>query len=495
MALRRNILANYIGAGWTALMNVAFVSAYIRYLGAEGYGLVGVFALLIGLLTLVDLGMAPTVSREFARMRASPDGGASDMAQLLRGVECVVGVLATVIAAVIWCGSGWLAEHWLGTRGIPVDDVASALRVMGVLVALRLVENVYRSALIGLQRQVALNVVLACSATWRNAGAFVVVAWFSPTAAAFFYWQLLAGVATVIAFAAVVYTIRPAVDAPRHFSFGPLQAAWRFAAGTMMVASMSVVLGNMDKVLLTRLLSLEAFGYYALAVVVAQTPLGLVAPIAQAFYPRFTQLFAQGSVELSDTYHLACQLVSVLLGTATVFLVLLGHPLLLLWLHDPTTVDHVQSLVSILAVGSMLNGMMTLPYYLQLSAGWTGLTIRLNLLAITMVVPALLLFVPMYGPMAAACTWLGLNAGYTLVVVPLMHRRLLQGEQGMWYLHDVLRPLLAATFLGSLWRLAAPDTISGIGGWFWLAMAGTTMLVAAAMAAPRLRRLIRSQPV
>lgn len=491
MSLSRNIVANYIGAGWSALMNVAFVSAYVHYLGPEGYGIVGVFALLIGLLTLIDLGMAPTVSRELARLQAQPEDGARDSRQLLRSVEWVVGVLAVVVAAVLCFSSPWLAAHWLETRDLAVADVIVALRVMGVLVALRLVENVYRSALIGLQRQVVLNGVLAASATLRNAGAFAIVAWVSPTVTAFFLWQLGAAVATVIAFAAVVYVWLPAYAGPRTFSFAPLSAAWRFAAGTMIVASMSVVLSNLDKVLLTRLLSLDAFGYYALAVVVAQTPLGLVTPIAQAFYPRFTQAYAAKSPELSGIYHMACQLVSVLLGSATAFLVFLGHPLLMLWLRDPATVEQVQMLVAILAVGSMLNGMMTLPYFLQLAAGWTGLTIRVNVVAILLVVPALVVFVPRYGAIAAALTWLALNTGYAVVVVPLMHRRLLQGEQRRWYATDVLPPLLAATVVGLSWRLGGPREASGLGGWMWLGVAGVSILGCAAWAAADVRTEVR----
>ena len=484
-------MANYVGAGWSALMNVAFVSAYVHYLGPEGYGIVGVFALLIGLLTLIDLGMAPTVSRELARLQAQPDDGPRDTRQLMRSVELVVGILAAIVAAVLWLGSPWLATHWLERRGLAIADVVVALRVMGVLVALRLIENVYRSALIGLQRQVALNGVLAASATLRNAGAFAIVAWVSPTITAFFLWQLGAAVITVVAFAATVYAWLPVYGGPRAFSFAPLGAAWRFAAGTMIVASMSVVLSNLDKVLLTRLLSLDAFGYYALAVVVAQTPLGLVTPIAQAFYPRFTQAYAAKSPELSDIYHKACQLVSVLLGSATAFLIFLGHPLLMLWLRDPATVENVQTLVAILAAGSMLNGMMTLPYFLQLAAGWTGLTIRVNVVAILLVAPALVVFVPRYGAIAAALTWLALNAGYAVVVVPLMHRRLLRGEQRRWYVADVMPPLLAATLVGLLWRLVGPVSASGLRGWLWVGTAGVSILACAACAAPDLRAEVR----
>lgn len=46
MAFKRNLIANYLGQSWTALMGLAFIPLYIKYLGIEAYGLIGLFALL-----------------------------------------------------------------------------------------------------------------------------------------------------------------------------------------------------------------------------------------------------------------------------------------------------------------------------------------------------------------------------------------------------------------------------------------------------------------
>ena len=44
--LKRNIIANFAGQGWAALMALAFVPLYIKFLGIEAYGLIGFFAML-----------------------------------------------------------------------------------------------------------------------------------------------------------------------------------------------------------------------------------------------------------------------------------------------------------------------------------------------------------------------------------------------------------------------------------------------------------------
>ena len=43
--LKRNTIANYLGTGWAALMAIAFVPLYIKYLGIEAYGIIGLFVL------------------------------------------------------------------------------------------------------------------------------------------------------------------------------------------------------------------------------------------------------------------------------------------------------------------------------------------------------------------------------------------------------------------------------------------------------------------
>jgi len=35
LSLKKNLFANYLGQGWTALMGLAFVPAYINYLGIK----------------------------------------------------------------------------------------------------------------------------------------------------------------------------------------------------------------------------------------------------------------------------------------------------------------------------------------------------------------------------------------------------------------------------------------------------------------------------
>ena len=55
------------------------------------------------------------------------------------------------------------------------------------------------------------------------------------------------------------------------------------------------------------------------------------------------------------------------------------------------------------------------------------------MLAVALLVPMILWVVPRQGALGAAWVWIGLNAGYIVLNVGLMHRRLLTAEKWRWY--------------------------------------------------------------
>jgi len=487
MSLQRNVVANYVGQGWRALMSLAFVPLYIKYLGIEAYGLIGIFAILQAWLTLLDLGMKPALGREMARFTAGARSPES-IRDLLRSVEVIGLAIAGVVAAGIWAGSGWLAADWLKSGSLPTAQVAQAVAIMGVVSALRFIESIYDSTLVGLQRQVLENVVASIMATVRSVGAVAVLALVSPSIEAFFLWHGVISVVSVILLAAAVYRTLPTAPRPAQFSLPALMTTWRFAAGMMVITVLALLLTQVDKILLSRLLTLEAFGYYALAGTVATALYMLSGPIGIAAYPRFTELVTlRDESRLRAVYHESAQAVTVLMGAAAVVLIVFGDQVLLLWTGDPRLTANVGPLVTVLALGTLLHGLMGIPYYLQLAYGWTSLTIRVNTVAVAVLVPAILWVVPAHGAIGAAWVWVALNVGYLTFEIYFMHRRVLRSEKVRWYLGDVAVPLIAATGAAWLARWARPSELGTLGEICALAASAAFVLTAAALTAPLVR--------
>jgi O-antigen/teichoic acid export membrane protein len=360
---------------------------------------------------------------------------------------------------------------------------------MGVVAGLRFIENIYAGSVVGLQRQVVQNVVTCVLATVRAGGAVAILAWVSPTIEAFFLWQCLISLVTIPTLAALVYGRLPRSPRPGRFSIAALRSVWRFAAGMLAISALSLLLTQADKILLSRLLNLTDFGYYAFAGLVANTLYFLAAPVNAAFYPRFTELATRrDEPALRRVYHQAAQLLSVTVGSVAVVLIVFCNRLLLLWTGDPTLVQHVAPLLVILTAGTLLNALMGIPYQMQLAYGWTSLTIGINLVAVALLVPAVFWAAPRYGAIGAAWVWVMLNVGYLIFMIYFMQRRILKTETWGWYRNGLVFPLLAAMVTALLGNLILPSHMEKVFGFLALVFCSACVLLAACLAAPIARR-------
>ncbi len=487
MSLKKNVVSNYLGQGWSGLIGFAFIPLYIKYLGIEAYGLIGIFALLQAWLSLLDLGMTPTLNREMARFTAGLHTPQL-IHDLLRSLEIISFGIAALIGLLVWTASTWLATDWLRADKLPIDEVAKAIAIMGVVIGLRFVEGVYRGAILGLQRQVFFNVLNASLSTVRAVGAIAVLAWLSPTIEAFFIWQ---GLMSIISISIIAYTAHgslPKSPVPGRFSLPALMDIRHFAVGMMATTFLSILLTQVDKVILSKLLTLEAFGYYTLAATVATTIGMLITPITQAFLPRFTELVANGKQqELIQSYHHSSQLVTVLVAPVALMLIFFGEKLLLFWTENVALSEEVAPLLALMAAGTLLNGLMHIPYMLQLAHGWSGFAARVNLVAVAALVPAIIWVTPRYGAIGAAWVWVLLNTGYLVFGMHFMFRRLLSDEKWTWYWRDTTRPILAAVVVTGALSLMQPGDIGKTAELIWVLGSGLIVVLAAVATAPLVR--------
>lgn len=490
--LKRNLLANYAGQAWVLAMGIVFVPVYINYLGIEAYGLVGVYTLLYTCLSLIDGGITQTLGREVARFTAGAYDAAS-MRDFLRTIEVVATAAGAVVVLLIALGADWLAGSWLKPEEMPVAVVAQAFSLMGVVIALRLLEGVYRSSLLGLQRQVLFNAINCVAATVRGAGAIGVLIWVAPTITAFFAWQVVVSLGTVCALGAATYLCLPTAERASRFSLSALNAVRGYAGGVTGITFLSVLLTQVDKIVLSKVLTLSEYGYYTLAGVAANALYVMVGPVAQAVFPRMCQLHEAGRKgELAELYHQGAQLVTVIMGSIAIVFIVFGHSLLLLWTGDASLAAKTAPLLALLAAGNLMNGLMWIPHHTQLAHGWTTLSVRVNATAVLLLVPATVWASITYGAAGAAWVWVCLNALYILLAAHLMFSRILQTEKRAWYIQDLAKPLLAAGAIVLLSSLVFPKGPGSLAQLLTLAVVSACAVVAAAFVADRVRRKLSS---
>lgn len=489
MTLQRNVIANYLGQAWATGMGLAFLPLYISYLGIETYGLIGIYALLQAWLGLFEMGLSPALAREMARFT----GGAIDgrmIRDLLRTAETLCVAVALLVAGAVWFGADWLASEWLNLDTLAPDEVASSVQIMAAVIGFRFCEGIYRSSLIGLERQVWYNVVNSVLATLRWGGAVAVLHFVSPTIEAFFMWQTFVSALSVVTLAYGTRQVLP--PGPARPSMASVRHIWRFAGGMVAISLLSLLLLQVDKLLVSRLLSLSEFALYSLAATVSAALSFIAGPVSQAFYPRFTHYVSSGDeVSLRRAYMTSSQLLAILTVPVATTLAAFSRELLQAWTGNPIVAEGAATILSLFAIGTMFNCLLSMPYMLQLAHGWTSLTVKVNAFALAVLVPAVLFVAPRYGAVGVAAVWLATLATYGQISLLVMYRRMLTSERAGWYLHAWFLPLGAATIVVGLWRLTftiSPDRLIALAE---LIMIGSTVLVATALATPLGRQSLR----
>ncbi|MEI8166150.1 MAG: oligosaccharide flippase family protein, partial [Chloroflexales bacterium] len=454
--IRLNLLTCFAATGWAAVIGLAFVPLYIRFLGIEAYGLVGLYLTIQAITTIVDLGLSTTLNRELARLSAQPDQ-AQKAYDLVRSLEvCYWGIAALVGASVIGAAP-FIADHWVQASQIPPATVRLAIMCMGGLLLFQFPLTFYSGGMMGLQQQVALNGINTVMSTLRSGGVVLILWLVSPSIISFFSWQVGVGAIHTGIMAGALWRSLPKAPQRPQIRFILLREVWRFAAGMSGITVVSILLTQVDSVILSRLLPLEQFGYYSLAGMVANGLYSLIGPIFTVFFPSFTRLVTlHDDVELRRLYHQSCQFMSVVILPVTIVIAFFSYEILLLWTGNQRMAETTHLLVSLLVIGTALNGLMNLPGALQLAYGWTSLTFYQNLISVFILVPLTIWATLTYGAVGAAVIWISLNASYILIGIQIMHTRLLKGEKLAWYLQDVGLPLLITLGTVLLIRIAVP---------------------------------------
>ncbi|MEA5112426.1 MAG: oligosaccharide flippase family protein [Geobacteraceae bacterium] len=446
-SLRRNVIANLVGRAWTNFLGILFVPLYLRFLGIESYGLIGFYTALQSILGLLDLGIGSTMNRELARLSAL-QGTDEEQRNVVRTLESIYWIIAVAGGGLIVFLAPYVSRHWVTSQGVPPEIVLKALRLMGIAVALQFPFSLYQGGLMGLQRQVLVNIILSIIGTLRSGGAVLVLWLVSPSISAFLTWHIIVGIIGSLTLFAVLWQRLPQSHIPAVFDKKILAGLWKYSSAISANAIIGIALTQMDKVVLSGMLPLKMFGYYALATTVSSAIWLFILPLNNAIFPRFVQLYEIGNLnQLKMLVHRSSQMLAVALAPISVILILFSGDILYLWTLDENVRTNAQLLVSLLVIGTTLNGIASIPAYAVAAFGSPQLITIVNLCQATVVIPLIIVAVRNFGAPGAAFVWILLNSTFVTIMAPLFFKRFMKGNYRNWVIRDnlmIFLPILIA---------------------------------------------------
>lgn len=446
MSLRRNLIANYAGQLYVTTAGIVLVPLYIRYMGAEAYGLVGFFAMLQAWFNLLDMGLTPTMARETARFH----GGALDVMgyrRLVRALEGVFLAVALCGGLSLFMGAGWVANRWLKVDQLPIAEIGISLRLMAVIVALRWMCGLYRGAITGAERLVWLSGFNSAVATLRFVLIIPVLIFVSASPVSFFGFQLAVAVVEIAGLMWMTYRLLPAIPSGQRirWEWAPLKPVLMFSLSIAFTSSVWVLVTQTDKLVLSRLLPLSDYGYFTVAVLVASGIVIMSGPVSGAIMPRMTRLQTEGQhKQLIDVYRLCTQLVTVISMPIALVLALFSRQVLWAWTGDDALAEKAAPILTLYAAGYGVLSVSAFPYYLQYAKGDLRLHLVGNALFVVVLIPSVIWAASYHGAIGAGWAWFLSNLAYLLLWTPLVHRRFAPRLHLHWLFGDIFRPTLLA---------------------------------------------------
>jgi O-antigen/teichoic acid export membrane protein len=422
VSLRTSIAANYVGAAVVVLAPLLAMPWYLDLLGEGLFGLVAFIGAMQSLLNLLDAGLSQGLVRSVALSR-NPQTGAPAQATANLLLACERGYCGTVVVlgAALLLAQPWISATWLQIPPALAAPAQTAVLGAIALFAVQFPGSLYRSALIGLERQTQLNAILVAATIVRHAGAVALMS-LQPSIGLYVLWHVLIGLAETVVRAACTWRATGIARRCARWDRHEVAGVFGAVAGLGMASLLGAATAQLDRLYLSHMVPIEAFGQYALASMLALGALQLVYPITQALMPRLIVQQAHGNASGRQLLRAGIGLLALATLGALVYAGF-GERLLTLWLRNTATAQAIYPIAGWLLLGTVLNALYGLGYLRWLALGRIRYIVGVQFACVVVCAAVLPWAIQRWGVTGAASGWIAANALGLLAVLLEFHRR------------------------------------------------------------------------
>ena len=453
--IAHNVAANLLGMAVSIGVQAALAFGGYRLAGAEQYGLIGFFTVLLTAAAIFDAGLGQTVTRAVARQQVED---AARTGPLVFHFTLIYAALAGLLILAGLLAAPLLAAHWLKPEAIDTATVQHCLVLMGFAVGIQRLRGAFQATLEGLERQVVSSLLLSGTGLLRLVLGLGALAFVAPSAEAFFWSQILASLAETGSFALAVGRAVPGAFRPAAAPAGTIGQSLRFAGANMLSAATGTLVQIADSLVISAMLPLSVFGTYSLVSTMCSAMVRLTTPLITATFPRMSAYVrGERDAELHSLFFTASQATFVLMLGAAGALVFFGAPLLEWLTGHPQAGRDFAPVLAALAIAYALSGLCRPSHALQMAEGDPVTALKINLLCGVLYLPAILLLTPRYGVILPALCLIGANGLAFILFTATAFRQRLKGQALRWLSASVLPQVVAAgACYAALWLMTDP---------------------------------------
>ena len=465
---------------YQVLLQLVLTPLYLRFLGVDGYGIVGFYLVLVGFAAVVDTAISGAVCREIAWLQAR-EGEKRQIPTLVFSTEVLFWWLAVLLSGLLLGAAFFSGENWFPDSA----RLGGQLRGIGWLMAgsflVGFPAGFYNGILNGHQKQIHGGAIGAVAQSVRGFGAAALLGFVSPDLRIFFLWNILAGALQTAALRRAAWNCVNVAGVPSRFSWQAVESLREFAGALFVITVCSGVSLYADRLILSKWIPLADYGTYVVIATVLAGFSRLVTPLTLYFSPLMTTHASSGdrratAICLRDFSGWVLLLLIPPLTNFSLF----SDEILTWWTGKPELADGTASLALFLAAGFLLQSLCypvtTMLYAEKKLAG----LLQAAVVAAFLVPGCLLVIIPHHGSLGAAGTLAFSALAYFVYILVIGSRAL--GVSLLFLPRDLCLSVAVSLGLSLVgWALVAeivgtPGPLS-LGLLFILSFTGNAVLV------------------
>ncbi len=446
------LISNYGSRLWSMVSVFVFIPLYINFLGSENYGLIGFYALLLGIISFADSGMSSAIIKEF-----SQDSSSNYKFSVFKNLEKTYIIICILICLVIFLCAGYIADHWITSNNINREDLLFLIRLIGIGITTQLISSLYYGALFALNSQVKSNLLQFAWSFGRSAVVFVLFIVFSKSIEIYFFWQIICNVLYII-----ILRINIIAQLNKYNTGIPLELEFKklpdhiinYIGGMIFIAVISAINIQADKLVTSSMFNLEIFGFYNIASSLSQMPVIFAAPLIAFAFPLFSKFSTSDSPNSIQknllVFNKIFYLINLIVIVLTFGIFFYAREILIFWTKNaiPTYIfNEIVFDVKLLILGSFFLALQFPLYYFLLSKGKTKFTIYQGIIQLIVGIPLLYFCSKNYGLYGIPIPWLTINFLAFLYLFFVVSKKFLNFATVRFYLQTFLSPIIISLFI------------------------------------------------
>ncbi len=461
--IARNTLMNIAGRIIALIVGLAAIPILVKGLGADRYGLLALFWVIIGYLGLLDMGIGRTTTKFVAERLAN--NRTDDIPGLvwtswwmLLGLGFVAGLVLVVLAPI-------LTEHVLR---VPVHlnrEASVSMHWLALMLPLIMSTAGMQGFLEARQRFDIINAIQLPTSISGYAIPIAIL-FYTKDLSIIIIGSLIVKIIVWAVFFWCCLRDMPALRTCWKLSGRHLGEMFRFGGWLTVSNVVSPLMTNLDRFLIGALVSLQAVAYYTVPYSLVTQLWVIPTSLIPVLFPVFTGLVANRDPILGQMYRQSVKSVFLVLAPVVIGLMGLSDDVLTVWLGSEFSMKS-SAVMTILALGVLVNSLAHVPFSLIQASGRPDITAKFHLLEIVPYVASVWWATVNYGILGTAVAWLLRVSVDAALLFWFANLTFPKEQQGLGF---VLVMVLMIVFLYGI-TVAAISGIQSVAGHFAIVLA------------------------